>query len=301
MTGKISAVINTLNEEKNIERAIKSVSWADEILVCDMYSDDDTAVIAKKLGAKIIFHKRVNFVEPARNFAISRAEHEWVLLLDADEEVPGSLKDKLRDVMDKPGVVTHVEVPRKNVIFDKWMKNSMWWPDRHTRFFKKDSVIWGNKIHSKPKTVGQGLALSPEERFAIIHHHYTSISQFIDRMNRYTSVQAKELKESGYQFSWKDLITKPIGELLGRFFANRGFEDGIHGLSLGILQAFSYFVMYLKVWEMEGFEKKDINYSEIVEVSRNSGAEIDHWLKYANLSKNPIKALVQRVKNKVRR
>lgn len=295
---KLSVVINTFNEEKNIERAIKSVSWADEILVCDMYSDDDTAVIAKKLGAKIIFHKRVGFVEPARNLAISKAENDWILILDADEEVSDGLKDKILEIISRDGVVTHVEIPRKNIIFNKALKGSMWWPDYNIRLFKKDSVIWNNKIHSRPKTLGQGLILAPLENNAITHHHYSSISQFILRLDRYTSIQAKELKDSGYQFDWKDLITKPLGEFLSRFYANRGFDDGLHGLALSLLQAFSHFVMYLKVWEKETFEQKSIKFEELNDSLKKGGKEISYWMKYGNLSKNKIKRVLQKIKNR---
>ena len=299
MHPKLSVVINTFNEEKNIERAIKSVGWADEILVCDMYSDDNTAVIAKKLGAKILFHKRVGFVEPARNFVISKAEGEWVLVLDADEEIPDSLRDKIKEVISSGGVLTHVEIPRLNIIFGKTMKAAMWWPDYNIRLFKKSSVTWSNKIHSKPKTEGQGLRLSELERFAIIHHHYETISQFLLRLDRYTTVQAKELKESGYEFDWRDLFSKPLGEFLSRFFANRGFDDGLHGLALSLLQAFSHLVMYLKVWELKGFPDKSINLSELKKESDKNGAEIDHWLKYGNLSKNKLKRIIQKIKNKI--
>lgn len=296
---KISAVINTFNEEKNIERAIKSVEWADEILVCDMYSDDDTAVIAKKLGAKIIFHKRVGFVELARNIAISKAQGDWILVLDADEEIPSDLADKIREIISKDGVVTHVEIPRKNIIFGKALKASMWWPDYNTRLFKKNSVTWGNKIHSKPKTEGQGLALPAVESHAIIHYHYQSVSQFLQRMDRYTSIQAKELKESGYEFNWKDLITKPLGEFLSRFYVNRGFEDGLHGLALSLLQAFSHFVMYLKVWERKEFSEANLKFEELNQVLKESGTQINYWMRYGNLSKNKVKRVFQKIKNKL--
>lgn len=299
MQGKLSVVINTFNEEKNIERAIKSVGFADEIVVCDMYSDDDTAVIAKKLGAKIIFHKRVGFVEPARNLAISQSQGEWVLILDADEEISDGLKDKIKEIISKDSVVTHVEVPRKNIIFGKALKGAMWWPDYNIRLFKKDSVSWSSKIHSKPKTEGQGLTLSPLDSYAIIHHHYSTVSQFIQRMDRYTTVQAKELKESGYDFNWKDLITKPLGEFLSRFYANSGFEDGLHGLSLSLLQAFSHFVMYLKTWEKEDFDSKQIKFEDLNNTLRESGKELDHWMKYGNLPKNKIKRVIQKIKNRL--
>ena len=299
MNNKISGVINTFNEEAVLERAIKSVFWADEILVCDMHSDDNSAVLAKKLGAKVILYKKVNFVEPARNFAISKTENEWILILDPDEEVPDGLEGKLREIIDGEGVTTYVEIPRKNIIFGKWVKASQWWPDYNIRFFKKGSVNWSNKIHRSPKTEGQGIKLRSEERWAIIHHHYESVSQFIKRMDRYTDIQARELREEGYDFDWKDLIKKPLSEFLGRYFANRGFEDGLHGLSLSFLQAFSFLVVYLKVWENKGFNDQDIKYDVIKELSYESGKEIDYWLKYGNLSKNPVKRILQKAQNKL--
>lgn len=299
MDTKISVVINTLNEEKNIERVMNSVSWADEILVCDMQSDDDTAIIAKKLGAKVIFHKRMGYVEPARNFAISKTSYNWVLVVDADEEIPDPLAKKLEQIVSEDGVITHVEIPRKNIIFNKWIKNSLWWPDYNTRFFKKASVKWSDKIHIPPKTEGQGLTLSVDERHAIIHYNYATVSQFIDRMNRYTTIQAKNLISDGYKFEWIDLITKPLGEFLSRFFANRGFEDGLHGLALSLLQAFSHLVMYLKTWEQQGFVEKDLKLSEVDENAKLAGKELTYWFKYGNLSKNPLKAFIQRGKNKL--
>lgn len=299
MVGKISVIINTLNEEKNIARAIKSVEWADEILVCDMYSDDDTALIAKKLGAKVILHKRTGYVEPARNFAISKASHEWVLILDADEEIPESLSSRFQEMIKKNIVSTFVEVPRKNIIFGKWIKNSMWWPDYNIRFFKKGFVVWGDRIHSKPKTEGQGIQLPSEERWAITHHHYDSLTQFIERMNRYSGIQAKELKDNGTEFTWSLLISKPLAEFLSRFFANRGFEDGLHGFALSLLQAFSELLVYLKLWEIEGFNEGYVDMHELKDEVVKAEGEIDYWFKYGNLSKNPLKRVLQKAKNRL--
>ena len=297
---KISVVINTLNEEKNIERAIRSVkSFADEVLVCDMNSDDNSALLAKKLGAKVIFTKRLDFVEPARNFAISKASGDWILILDPDEEVPESLLDKLKDFTKDNSVTTFVEIPRKNLIFGKWVKGSMWWPDNNIRFFKKESIKWSDKIHRPPQTEGQGITLPMEERYAITHHHYQSISQFLTRLDRYTNVQAREMHKNGEKFNWTDLISKPLGEFLGRFFANKGYIDGLHGLVLALLQAFSYLVMYLKLWELEGFESKELKLSEVKVVTVDAGKELDYWFKYGNLSKNPLKNFLQRAKNKL--
>ncbi len=298
MQGKISAVINTFNEERNIERAINSLGFVDEIVVCDMHSDDNTALIAKKRGATVIFHKNVGYVEPIRNFAISKASHEWVLVLDADEEIPGQLGNYLKEFVQKQSVSTHIEIPRKNIIFGKWMKASMWWPDYHIRFFKKGSVKWLSKIHSKPKAEGQGVKVPPEDRWAITHYHYSNLTQYLERMIRYTKIQSEELKLDGYKFNWIDLIHKPLSEFLGRFFANRGFEDGLHGLSLSVLQALSFFVVILRVWESEGFGEESIDTKRLREAKNEMGKEVDYWFKYGNLSKNPLKRFFQKTKNK---
>lgn len=295
----ISVVINTLNEQKHIKQAIESALWADEILVCDMHSDDDTAVIAKKMGAKVIFHKRLSYVEPARNFAISKASGDWIFILDADEQIPKALADRLRKMVKKPSVSTYVEIPRKNIIFGKWVKASFWWPDYHIRFFKKDAVLWNDRIHSKPKTTGQGLTLEAQEQWAIIHHHYQTVSQFITRMDRYTSIQANDLSKDGVRFEWPDLIKKPLSEFLGRYFANRGYEDGVHGLALSLLQAVSFLVVYLKLWELQGFESELVKLSDLKDVKKQAGFELNYWFKQTMLSKNPIKRTLQKVKNKI--
>lgn len=295
----VSVVINTLNEEKYLKQCLESVKWADEVIVCDMHSDDDSVKIAKSFGAKVILHKREKFVELARDFAISKASGDWILVLDPDEEIPTSLAKRLQEIAEKMEEITFVRIPRKNLIFSKWMKTSMWWPDLNIRFCRKGKVSWqGVDIHRPPKTEGLGIDLEGEE-YAIIHHHYGSIFQFIERLNRYTDVQAKELVKSGYKFSWQDLITKPTGEFLGRFFANRGFEDGLHGLVLSLLQSFSFLVMYLKVWELEKFKEESINLRVLLEVKDKMGGEVDYWFKYGFLSKNPFKRFVQKVKNKV--
>lgn len=274
----ISVVINTLNEEKNIARAIKSVNWADEVVVCDMYSDDETVKIAKTMGAKIVFHKRLDYVEPARNFAISKASGDWILILDPDEEIPESLKERLIQIVDKMDQIDYVRIPRKNIIFDKWMKGAMWWPDLNIRFFRKGKVRWTDKIHRPPEVSGEGLDLPADEQFAILHHHYESISQFLERMIRYTKVQADEFIDEGYKFDWKDLIKKPLSEFLGRFFVNKGFQNGIHGLSLSILQAFSQFVLYLRIWEKEKFLDHNITKNEFIDQFRDAGNEVEYWM-----------------------
>lgn len=279
MSVKISVVINTLNEEKNISKAIESVKWADEIIVCDMHSDDKTVEIAKRSSAKVFLCERAGFVEPARNFAISKASNDWILILDADEEVPDSLAKKLQNIANKMAQIDFVEIPRKNIIFDKFIQSSLWWPDFQIRFFKKGKVLWNDQIHSKPKVSGAGLKLAEKEEEAIIHYNYQSIGQFLERMNRYTSIEADQLIKSGYKFDWRDLLKIPPNEFLSRFFANKGFKDGLHGLALSLLQAFSFLTVYLKVWEQSGFIKQEISLSQFKNETERGAKSIEYWFK----------------------
>lgn len=295
---KISVVINALNAQNSIEAALKSSSWADEIVVVDDGSTDKTIEIAKKYTKNIYHHKSVGFVEPARNLAISKATGEWVFILDTDEEIPYTLADKLKEIVNSVEQIDYVEIPRKNIIFGKWMKASFWWPDNHIRFFKKGKVVWSDRIHSKPQVSGSGITLPAEEDYAITHYNYQSVPQFLDRMNRYSTIQSKELFKDGYQFKWTDLIQKPLAEFLTRFFANRGYKDGLHGLALSLLQAFSFLVVYLKVWEVEKFNQQTINLGELKQECLKSGQELNYWFKISSLSKNPLKRILQKINQK---
>jgi len=157
--------------------------------------------------------------------------------LDADEEITPKLAKILKDLATGKEI-SFYRLPRKNIIFGKWLRHSLWWPDYNIRFFKKGNVQWSEKIHSVPLTRGTGKDLEAKEVNAIVHHHYQSISQYLERMNRYTNIQAEELSKSGYQFRWQDMVKKPMGEFLSRFFVGEAYKDGLRGLILALLQAF---------------------------------------------------------------
>ena len=276
---KISVVINTLNEAKNLNRAIASVkNLASEIVVVDMESDDSTAVLAKKLQARVFSHKRMGYVEPARNFGISKAKNGWILILDADEEISPSLSKKLNELADGDAA-DYYRIPRKNIIFGKWLKHTRWWPDFNIRFFRKGFVSWGDEIHSIPVTKGKGMDIKDKEEFAIIHNNYTSIGGYLERMSRYSEIQSEELMKNGYVFVWHDLIKKPMGEFLSRFFAGEGYKDGIHGLALSGLQAFSEFVLYLRVWEKQGFAEENLSKKDFSKELEKAVKEFRWWLR----------------------
>lgn len=296
---KISAVVQTLNEEKNIVRCLESIQkLADEIVVVDDGSTDKTLEIAKKFGAKIFHHQSAGFVEAGRNFAIEKATGDWILVIDADEEIPKTLVKTLKEIISRSkksyqstlerkvvrnlkqnfSQITHILIPRKNIIFGKWIAHSGWWPDYNVRFFKKGKVKWSGKIHQDPETLGAGCSILPGEDLAIIHHNYDTVGQFINRMNRYTDIEAKELILQGYKFNWVDLIKKPTAEFLSRFFAQQGYKDGLHGLILASLQSFSFFVTYIKVWELQGAAEQEIELTELRKQTLSAVGEFKFWL-----------------------
>ena len=254
----LSVVITAWNEEKNIARAISSAKpVADDIVVVDTESTDKTAEIAKKLGARVFHHKNTGIVEPVRNFSISKAKSDWILLLDADEESSKDLARHIRSAIAEPDV-DYFRIPRRNIIFNKWIQSEHWWPDYVYRLFKKGAVTWDPAIHSIPFTRGDGRDFPANESHALVHHNYNSISRYIEHMNRYTDHQLEQVIIKGHNFSWTDLVSQPIGEFLTQYFARKGYQGGLHGLALSLLQAFSMLVLYLKLWEKSGFVPESV-------------------------------------------
>lgn len=248
----ISVVVNTLNEGKNIRGCLESVKWADEIIIVDMYSDDQTVQLAREYTNRIFMHRRVGYVEPARNFALSKATGDWILMLDADERIPKGLAAKLRQIAkENPSEISAVSFPRKNVFFNKWIKHTGWWPDYKPRFFKKGKVLWSSKIHSGPKLVdGEELRLPAEEKYAI-NHLPISITRFISRINNYTIIEARTLKSEGEAFSLVKALKRSQKEFSTRYIRKQGYKDGIHGLLLSVFMFFYWLLTYIRLQRIE--------------------------------------------------
>lgn len=295
----ISVIINVRNEASVLPRALKSVKkFADEIIVIDMESTDNSAQVAKKYGAMVFTHKPLLYVEPARNFAISKAKHDWILILDPDEEIPESLAKKLKTISENPSA-DYYRVPRKNILFNKWMQHSRWWPDYNIRFFKKGKVSWNELIHTVPMTTGDGAELEASEDFAIVHHNYQTIEQFLDRLNRYTNVQSQKLFEDKKTVTWSDFLRKPADEFFSRYFFGEGYKDGIHGLGVSLLQSFSELIVVLKVWQLQGFEDKHVPLRSMIKEMRNIEKDSHYWQADARINQTRgVKVIAQRVKRK---
>jgi Glycosyltransferases involved in cell wall biogenesis len=195
---KISVLINTLNEEKNIRNCLESVKWADEIVIVDMYSDDRTLEIAMEYTDKIFFFEKMGYADPARQFALEQASCEWVLVLDADEIVPLKLKNRLQEVMEKDlGDV--VNIPHNNYFAGKQIQHMGWGPmqDMHPRFFRKKYLHFGDRIHDFINISEEARHYNltdPQEGF--IHFSYLDFEHYIDKaLNHYTSIEARNIFE----------------------------------------------------------------------------------------------------------
>jgi (heptosyl)LPS beta-1,4-glucosyltransferase len=273
----ISAVINVRNEAKKLDRCLKSIkNFADEIIIVDMKSTDGSDKIATKYGAQLFSYRPVKYVEPARNYALSKATGKWIILLDPDEYLPKSLKRELKKITLRHNI-DFVRIPRKNIILGKWFRHSNWWPDYLIRFFKKGAVSWNKEIHSQPTTKGEGLTLLDSEHLAIRHHNYDSVYQFVIRALRYSSIQADELEKLDTKLKMSDLILKPIQEFNSRFFRAQGYKDGIHGLVFALLQVFAIFLIYAKLWEKQGANEKVVAKDSFVSASLEAGYEYSYW------------------------
>jgi (heptosyl)LPS beta-1,4-glucosyltransferase len=273
----ISAVINVRNESENLRKCLKSIkNFAHEIIVIDMNSTDGSQKIAESFGAKVYPYRWLKYVEPARNYGLSKTTGKWVILLDPDEYLNKSLKKELLKITDRKDV-DWVKIPRKNIIFNKWIRHSRCWPDYLIRFFKKGAVTWKKEIHSQPVTTGNGLTILDSEKLAIRHLNYSSISQYIIQAIRYSGIQADELKDSGYKLKLSDFILKPIQEFNSRFYFAEGFKDGVHGLVFSILQSFSIALIYIRLWEKQGLTDKILSKESYVSATQEGLFEFSYW------------------------
>lgn len=252
----ISVVISAYNEEKNIKDCIESIQdLAAEIIVVDNSSTDKTSEIAKKMGAKVF--KQANDaqkIDLQKNYGFEKASHDWVLSLDADERLTPELIAEIKHEIEKHPKVSGFWIPRKNIIFNKWIRHSLWWPDYQLRLFKKGKgKFLKATVHVPLNVSGETQHISEP----MIHHSYSSISQYVNRMNNiYTDVEVEGLMRSGKKFIWIDAIRLPFSDFFKTFFLQKGYQDGLHGLVLSLLQAFYMFLLFAKVWERQGFYEK---------------------------------------------
>ncbi len=271
----LTVVISAWNEEAKIKRCLSSVSWADEIVFIDSSSSDDTPRIAKQFTSKIFKRQNNPMLNINKNFGFSKATGDWILSLDADEEITKELAQEIRSVMNEKSETVGYWIPRKNILFGKWIMHGLWWPDKQLRLFKREKGKFpGIHVHEYLSVDGPTGQL--QEPY--IHYNYETISQFLRKMDTiYTESEVQKHVSANYQLSWYDAIRFPISDFVKIYFAQEGYKDGLHGLILSMLQGFYSFIVFTKLWEREKFREVDIPLDSITEELRRSAGEIRYW------------------------
>jgi glycosyltransferase involved in cell wall biosynthesis len=274
MSSRISVVINTLNEERNLPYALRSVQpWADEIVVVDMYSTDRTVEIAKQFGAKVFLHKGPGFNYAPREYAVGQASGSWILVLDADELIPASLSKILRHIADEDNADV-VLVPRLNYLFGVALRHTRWGPDQdlQARFFKKDKISASSIAHQDFQAAegAKVLRITFDGSNALVHFNYLDLTQFIERLNRYTSIEASQALERRSRSTVFRAITGATREFLSRYIKSKGFLDGWRGFYLSSFMSFYRLTTAAKLKELMVVGTRD----GVVEVYRKEAESV---------------------------
>jgi len=253
----ITATIITLNEESSLPRAIKSVSWADEILVVDSGSTDKTVEVAKELGARVIFNAWPGYGQQ-KNFAQERAKNEWVLNIDADEEVPENLSEEIFRVIQQnsngQSALRGFYLPRKTFYMGQWIRHGGWYPNYLVRLANKNFSKWTEpNVHEALEVKGETAKL----KHPLHHYTFSSIEDQILTNLRYSKQGFRDLFSKGQRPSLIKLFFKPLGKFIETYLLKKGFLDGLPGLIISVNAAHSMFLKYAYLYEVR-LEKKQL-------------------------------------------
>ncbi len=286
---RISVVVNTLNEEKNLPYALRSVrQWADEIVVVDMQSKDRTIEIARDFGARVYAHRREGCVEPARAYAVSQARGPWILLLDADEIVPRPLSLRLREIAASNEADVAL-LPKVNYLLGAPLAHTGWGPGQylHPLFFKLGFVEMSGKIHNfaAVSRSARVLRLRHDGDNAIIHFNYLDCSHFLEKLNRYTTVEAEQAAARGARPSAARAIYLAGRELARLYVRHGGYRDGWRGFYLSCFMASYRIAAQAKLQEMHSCGDRATVEEGYRLVAEKALSEYDQWPTWAPGSK----------------
>ncbi|MCM2267375.1 MAG: glycosyltransferase family 2 protein [Elusimicrobiales bacterium] len=271
----ISAVILARNEESNIGFCLDTLGWCREIVVVDMDSSDRTAEIAAARGAKVFRHPRVQAFDTAKKFAVDKASGDWIFLIDADEMAPKKLSEALMAAAEL-GRADVVRVPFVHYLLGAPVRRSGWGYTPQARFFRKGKVLFSGRIHGYFREADGAVIedLPHLDANSIQHFNYRDAAHFVEKMNRYTSVEAAHMRETGVPFSCFRLLRAASAEFFYRYFPRGGYSEGVRGFSLCLMMAFYRALSYIKLWELlalPGGTARDLYSSERAAVLKGWG------------------------------
>lgn len=240
---KLSVILITGNEEKNIVECLESVKWADEIIVVDSESTDKTVELAKKYTDKIYINKWPGFAKQ-KSFALNLATNEWVLSVDADERVTDELKTEIESL--NPGDTAGYYIRRNNFFLGESISSCGWEKDYQLRLFKKDKTKLTDQL------VHEGFIVDGKtDRLVntMIHYTHDSITETVDKINSYSTLQAMELVDRK-KTSGSGIILHSLSAFLRYYFSQKGYKDGVRGLMISLFNSMTTLLKYMKLWEL---------------------------------------------------
>jgi len=245
---KISVSIITLNEEKNIARCLESVKGiADEVVVADSFSTDKTKEICLQYGVKFIEQAFLGYVGQ-KNFADAQAENDWILSLDADEELSESLRKEILAIKQQPAADAY-QMPRMTNYIGKWIRHTDWYPDKKIRLYNRKKASWqGKNLHEQ-------IEIAPDAKLLnlkgdILHYSYYSIHQHIAQLNKFTDIGAEEAFQRGKKAPLYKVFLNPVWKFIYSYFLRLGILDGYKGFLVCGISAFATFSKYIKMREL---------------------------------------------------
>ncbi len=243
----LSVTIIARNEESRLGDCLKSVWFADELLVVDSGSSDGTVVVAESRGARVIHQDWLGY-GPQKQFAVDQARHDWVLCLDADERLSDDLAEAVRGALVEEPLHQAYEMPRCNRFMDHWLGYGEGYPDRSLRLFNRQYARWSlDPVHEKVETDGPVGRLDAD----LLHRSENGLADYLAKQNRYTSLQANALFEAGRRVGAAKLLLSPLLRFFKFYLLRAGFRDGIPGLIHILIGCHNSFMKYAKLLELQ--------------------------------------------------
>jgi len=250
---KISASIIVFNEEENIREVCETVSWADEIIVVDSDSKDKTTEIARQFTDKVFNHEFRGYKDK-HEFADAQTSGDWIFWIDADERVTPELLASIEELKKRApeDLPDGFRIARRTWYLDRWIKHSGWYPDYQMRFYRKSASFWdGVSPHETARVKGKIEILDGE----LLHYTKRNLSEHHRVADSYTTLAAEFHFKNGRTVGAAGLFFYPIAAFFRTFLFKKGFLDGVPGLIIAMQTAYSVFLKYAKLWELNNIKK----------------------------------------------
>lgn len=247
---KITAIVPTFNEEKKLERCLKSLNWADELIVVDSFSTDGTLEIARKYADKVLEHE-YGYSAAQKNWTIPQAEHEWIFLLDADEYATDELIAEVKACVTSEPKEWGFWIKRRNFFMGKRIKYSNMQTDAVVRLFRKECRYEDKQVHAEIIADGPIGWLKEE----IVHDTYNGIKGYLKKVQRYSIWGARDRMQKVEKVTAFHLFVKPAFTFFKAYILKKGFMDGLHGYVIACIAAHSTFLRYVMLWRMKHGEE----------------------------------------------